>query len=127
MARVSSTSMLRRRSWSHTFQARRAIGRAFHSISGMLSATTAGLALKAISRETVGNASGKRFDTAGGAGLAAGVVCAEFRLAIRNLMSSRLASAKRSSSLRSCGSSWESYSITRAAQSKLKRAVLTPV
>ena len=57
--------MLSRRSLSHIFQARLAIGSAFQSIKGRLTATTTGLALKAISSDTVGSASGKRFETAG--------------------------------------------------------------
>ena len=48
IASVSRKSTLRRRSLLHTRQARLAIGMAFHSISGMLTATTNGLALNAI-------------------------------------------------------------------------------
>ena len=53
--------MLRRRSLLHTFHARLAIGSAFHSISGMLTAAITGLALNAISSDSVGNASGEAF------------------------------------------------------------------
>src|ERR1700743_1694392 len=90
IANVSSTSMLSLRSLAHTFQARLAIGHAFHSIRGILRPTTTGLALKAISSDSVGSASGERFDTAGGVGLAlawAGTVC-EF--ATSNFRSARL-------------------------------------
>ena len=57
--------MLSRLSLSHTFHARLAIGIAFQSISGMLTAAITGLALNAISSDSVGKASGKRFETAG--------------------------------------------------------------
>ncbi len=63
MASVSSTSILSRLSLDQTFQARFAIGIAFQSISGMLTATTTGLALKAISSDSVGSASGERADS----------------------------------------------------------------
>src|ERR1700728_348828 len=63
IASVSSTSMLRRLSFDHTFQARRAIGIAFHSISGVLIAITTGLAENAINSEIVGSASGESFET----------------------------------------------------------------
>ena len=49
IASVSRKSTLRRRSLLHTRHARLAIGMAFHSISGMLTATTKGFALNAIS------------------------------------------------------------------------------
>src|ERR1700760_156844 len=63
IASVSSTSMLRRLSFDHTFQARFAIGTAFQIISGTLTAITAGLALNAIISESVGSASGERDDS----------------------------------------------------------------
>ena len=65
IAKVSRTSMLSRRSLSHTFHARRAIGSAFQSIRGRLIAVISGLALNAISSDTVGSASGNRFETTG--------------------------------------------------------------
>jgi hypothetical protein len=58
MASVSRKSTLSRVPRRHTRQARRAIGRPFHSISGMLSATTNGLVEKAMASDSVGNASG---------------------------------------------------------------------
>jgi hypothetical protein len=70
IASVSSTSMLSLRSLSHTFHARLAIGSAFQSIRGRLTAAMTGLALNAINSDAVGSASGKRSDAAGGAGLA---------------------------------------------------------
>src|ERR1700744_4717650 len=70
IASVSSTSMLSRLSFDHTLQARLAIGQAFHSISGMLTANTTGLALKAIASDSVGSASGICLETAGGLAVA---------------------------------------------------------
>ena len=58
MASVSRKSTLRRRSLLHTRHARLAMGMAFHSISGMLTATTNGFALNAIKSDSVGRPSG---------------------------------------------------------------------
>src|ERR1700733_2759258 len=63
IASVSSTSILSRLSFDHTFQARLAIGIAFHSIRGTLTAITTGLAENAINSEIVGSASGESFET----------------------------------------------------------------
>ncbi len=76
IASVSSTSMLSRLSLDQTFQARFAIGTAFHSISGMLIAATTGLALNAITSERVGSANGDCRQAAGAAASAGGVSCA---------------------------------------------------
>jgi len=64
---------------SQTFQARWAIGSAFQSINGRLTAVISGLALKAISNDTVGSASGKRLETAGNAGFGLPSVAAALR------------------------------------------------
>src|SRR5664279_5088083 len=88
IANVSRTSMLSRRSLSHTFHARWAIGSAFQSIRGRLTAVISGLALNAISSDTVGSASGKRFETAGRVESA---LAARFELDAISLMSFRLA------------------------------------
>src|SRR5215472_18139443 len=71
MASVSSTSMLRRLSLDHTFQARLAIGIAFQIIKGTLQPITSGLALKAIISDSVGSASGERVDRTDTSSLAA--------------------------------------------------------
>src|ERR1700761_3543756 len=89
IASVSSTSMLSRLSFDHTFQARLAIGQAFHSISGMLTANTTGLALKAIASDSVGSASGICLETAGG--LAVAGVAPEVTLDVSALISSTVA------------------------------------
>src|ERR1700728_1252097 len=116
IASVSSTSMLSRLSLDHTFQARLAIGIAFHSIKGTFTAITTGLAENAINSEMVGSASGESletcnadfFDSASG-----------FAWAQSALMSPRLAPLKRSSSAIRKGSWAGSYSLTRLAQAKL--------
>ena len=107
--------MLSLRSLSHTFQARLAIGQAFHSINGMLAANTTGLALNAITNDNVGSASGICFDTAGAAWADAPEPAGAD--AASALISSTEALRKRSSSSRSTGSWAGSYSSTRLAQS----------
>ncbi len=69
IARVSRKSTLSRPSRRHTRQARSAIGYAFHSINGMLTARTMGLALNASSSEIVGSVNGTRRHAGGGAAL----------------------------------------------------------
>ncbi len=117
IARVSSTSILSLRSVSHTFHARRAIGIAFHSISGMLIAAMTGLALNAIISDRVGSASGDRFEMAGGGGFAPACGASVFAPARKVPISARLVLLKRSSSANSSGSWAGSYSSTRLAQS----------
>jgi hypothetical protein len=53
-----------------------AIGIAFQSISGMLIAVITGLALKAMNRDSVGNARGERFETSGTLARCAPASCA---------------------------------------------------
>src|SRR5580704_8395876 len=66
IARVSRKSTLRRRSLLQTRQARRAIGMAFHSINGMFTAITTGLALNAIRSDSVDRPSGEREENRAG-------------------------------------------------------------
>ena len=95
MASVSSTSILSRLSLDHTFQARFAIGIAFQNISGALTAATTGLALKAISSDSVGSASGERADSTDASGLAGAASLVE--PAHSALTSARLAPLTRAS------------------------------
>ena len=72
IASVSRKSTFSRRSRRQTPQARRAIGTAFHSISGTLSASASGVAVNARASETVGSASTEGPSFGGGlAGVAA--------------------------------------------------------
>ena len=121
IASVSSTSMLSRRSRSHTFQARLAIGKPFHSISGMLMAATTGLALNAIISDSVGSASGERRENADGGGgalaCASALGAAAGAMAVtKALRSARLVVFTRASRARSTGSWAGSYSSTSEAQ-----------
>ena len=148
MASVSRKSTLSRRSRLHTRQARRAIGRPFHSISGMLIATTNGLLDSASPNDSVGRASGDWAEKMPGtsclvgamfeflvslwlAGIASapeGERAASFLPTPVDTSFATSATVARRSSTRRARSSvsrQRSYSAIRQAQSKFRRADLT--
>src|SRR5580700_5809591 len=150
IARTSRKSTLRRRSRLHTRHARRAIGTAFHSISGMLRATTNGLVVNAMASDSVGKASGDSAENSPGTSdLVGGTLeflvsdcragncnalagerltssALPFDAAATAAMSFKL--ARRSFARTPCrnGSRAASYSTTRLAHAMLSRAVLIP-